>query len=209
MKKLIAIICVSFIAQVCFAQLTGTLHSLASKAWTTGTNQMCGPCHTPHNALSADAPLWSHFTTTATHVPYPDFPDGTMDATVPVPAGISLMCLSCHDGTVALDNYLPLNLVTTTIGGVWEVGTDLDNDHPISFVYNTALATSDGELYNPATKVTGLTGVGTIEADYLFGTAGSKTVECASCHDPHGTGIDKLVRYDNTNSELCLECHEK
>lgn len=98
---------------------------------------------------------------------------------------------------------------TTTMGAVpANLGTDLRNDHPISFVYNSALATADGGLYNPATQTSGLGG--TIEQDMLFGTAGSKTLECASCHDVHNTyGQPYMLLKSNNASALCLTCHNK
>lgn len=212
---LIAMLFVFAMAQMSFGQIVGTAHDFQDAAgfnldaWNTAvTNRICGPCHTPHNAiLPANAPLWSHLETVAAHTPYPGSPAGTMDAIVNAPSGISLVCLSCHDGTVALDNFIPVNGVTTPLVGSAMLGIDLSNDHPISFTYNDALATLDGELFFPLTDLTEIGG--TIENDYLFGTSGSMTLECASCHDPHGTGNPVLMRTLNTASELCLDCHNK
>ena len=88
--------------------------------------------------------------------------------------------------------------------GATLVGTDLKNDHPVSFTYNTALATADGELFNPSAANSGPTS--TIDADLLF----SSKVECASCHDVHNTqNIAKLLTVSNADSGLCLTCHDK
>ena len=88
------------------------------------------------------------------------------------------------------------------------VGTDLEDDHPVSFTYNTALATEDGGLFNPSVDTTSKGG--TIEVDLLFGTAGSKTVECSSCHDVHDEEDNTyLLQIDNAASALCLTCHDK
>jgi hypothetical protein len=82
------------------------------------------------------------------------------------PGGSSKLCLSCHDGTLALGNVNVLNgqanasiaMTGTGPGGTMPpgqgttsgftrfLGTDLRNDHPISVTYNSALATRDGEL---------------------------------------------------------------
>ena len=46
----------------------------------------------------------------------------------------------------------------------------------------------------------------------LFGTAGSRTMECASCHDVHNTASasnQNLLLISNTASALCLTCHNK
>ena len=90
------------------------------------------------------------------------------------------------------------------------VGTDLSNDHPISFTYDNALFVADPELFDPvnlASKTTALGG--TINDDMLFGGK----LECGSCHDVHN-GPDavtngKLLRISNTSSGLCLTCHNK
>ena len=65
------------------------------------------------------------------------------------PDGVSLLCLSCHDGTVALDAYGGDPGNAGTIGDQFDLGTDLNNDHPISIVYDSALATLDGGLHDP------------------------------------------------------------
>ncbi len=80
----------------------------------------------------------------------------------------------------------------------------MSNDHPISFTYDAALATSDGELFDPSTISSGLGG--TIAADMLFGNK----LECASCHDVHNAaGNPDLLVKANTASALCLTCHDK
>lgn len=182
--------------------ISGSAHDFSGKAWNT-TGQICVVCHTPHfsDTTVTTAPLWNHEVTTATYTLYSS---STLDATVGQPNDESLLCLSCHDGTVALDNFGGNTGGTNFIGGGVKVGTDLSDDHPVSFTYNTALATADGGLYDPATQTSGLGG--TIRADLLF----SDRLECASCHDPHnGAGIAKLLRKSNAASALCLTCHNK
>jgi hypothetical protein len=94
------------------------------------------------------------------------------------PSGVSKLCLSCHDGTVAEDSFGG-QVGTTFMSGSALVGTDLSNDHPISFTYDDTLAGNDGGLYPPSTTNSGLGG--TIAADMLFGGS----MECGSCHDVH------------------------
>ena len=186
-----------------FAKISGSSHDLSSQSY---TSEICNVCHTPHNASTVTtlgAPLWDHtVTTTATFTVYSST---TLNASMGQPAGVSKLCLSCHDGSVAIDAFGGATGSTSiTSGAATYVGTDLKNDHPVSFVYNTQLATDDGELFNPSAANSGPTS--TINADLLF----SSKVECASCHDVHNTAnIAKLLTVSNADSGLCLTCHDK
>lgn len=197
------------------AVITGSKHDLSPTGpgggLATGNNpedQLCIYCHTPHHSNTAvtDAPLWNHeVTATAAFTLYTSV---TLDATTTQPNGVSRLCLSCHDGTVALDSFGGMAGTAGTIAGIGtgsgNVGTDLSNDHPISFVYDTALATADGELWDPATRAAG---TGTIQSEWLFS---GNSFECASCHDVHnGTGFNPMLNADNNGSGLCLTCHNK
>jgi len=186
-----------------FAQngISGSAHDFSAAGW--GTTEICQACHTPHgaDATVAESPLWNHQVTAASFTPYAST---TLDATVGQPGGSSKLCLSCHDGTVALDNFGGTTVGTNFIGD--PIGPDLTTEHPISFNYDAALATLDGGLHDPTVILSGLAGGGTITADLLF--AGS--LECASCHDVHNAdNIAFLLRKANTASALCLTCHNK
>jgi predicted CXXCH cytochrome family protein len=194
------------------ATIVGSSHDLQAAAAGT-TDQICIFCHTPHNALTAVAPLWNRAAHTGggTYTVYTS-PTSTLDATVGQPSGVSLLCMSCHDGTVGIDSYGG-KTGTVKISGTPLLGTNLSNDHPISFQYTTSLATSDGELWNPSVKTvrlgTDTSQTGTVAAAMLF----SNSVECASCHDVHNKEIPAsglyLLRDSMTGSELCLNCHDK
>jgi predicted CXXCH cytochrome family protein len=180
--------------------IVGSDHDFSGEAWN-GSGEICLPCHTPHNALSTLVPLWNHATSGATFTLYSSV---TLDATVGQPSAASLACLSCHDGTVALDSFGGNTGTTFIGGGGHNLGTDLSNDHPVSFTYDAALATTDGGLHDPSTVNSGLGG--TIDADLLLGSK----MECASCHDVHNAaGLNGLLRIDNAASALCLTCHDK
>lgn len=179
--------------------ITGSKHDFSGAAWNT-SGKICLPCHTPHHTTDTTAPLWNHETTVAT---FQQYASTTMDATVGQPDGESMACLSCHDGTVALDSFGG-NTGTTLITGNALVDVDLRNDHPVSFTYDPALATTDGSLHNPATTDSGL-GL-QIDDDMLF----SGKMQCASCHDVHNsTGLAGLLVKTNDGSDLCLTCHNK
>ena len=183
--------------------------------------RVCAFCHTPHHAI-ADAsatylPLWSHnITTQRTFAPYQS---ATLNATIVDPlSGPSLLCMSCHDGVVAVDqHYNGVNTGAkltsdgfngTAIGLKNAAGeTDLSNDHPIGFVYADAQLADSG-LRLPTSS---LTPTKTIN-DQL--TAGVMT--CATCHDVHNK--DNVVQKGASNyflmgnqdgSAFCLGCHIK
>jgi predicted CXXCH cytochrome family protein len=205
MKKLLVLSVSLLLSAGLFAQISGSAHDFSGYGWSGG--EICAPCHTPHNALTPQlAPLWNH---TSAAGPWQEYVgSGTLDATVGQPAGVSRACLSCHDGSVALDSFggVAGTVMIGTINPNADFGTDLRNDHPISFTYNTALATADGELFDPATTNSGLGG--TIQNDLLF----SDSMECASCHDVHNTNTaagTPLLRITNIASALCLTCHDK
>jgi predicted CXXCH cytochrome family protein len=178
----------------------------------TGT-QVCVYCHAPHNGAGTTL-LWNHAASAATYNLYNSTVSSTMNAAPSQPAGVSKLCLSCHDGTIAIDSFGGVTGTKVATGGAL-LGIDLRNDHPIGFVYNAALVTADPGLRAVSTAATIGTGnTGTIETKMLFGAAGSATMECASCHDVHnstsGTAVEsKLLRITTSASALCTTCHIK
>lgn len=200
-----------------------THHDFSRLGWTGG--ELCVPCHTPHNANTevAGSPLWNHELTEAVHTPYTS---QTLDATPGQPNGTSKLCLSCHDGTVAGDSFGGRQ-GAAFLPALWfsadpVLGLDLTNDHPVSFVFDAALAQQDGELHDPTVTVSGLGS--TITEDLLR----DGKMECSSCHDVHvgrkpagaacaachtapGLGVPETLslRKANAGSALCLTCHDK
>jgi predicted CXXCH cytochrome family protein len=176
------------------ASIVGSPHDLSGRGW--GTNEICIFCHTPHNAKSPQlVPLWNHASTAATFTLYSS---STLNAVPGQPSNNSKACLSCHDGTVALDSY-GARTGTNFISGGALLGTDLSNDHPISFTYDAALATADGALVTPANASQVVAGIPLYTAK----------VECASCHDVHNPANGDFLRFSNAGSALCLKCHIK
>lgn len=135
----------------------------------------------------------------ATYTPYSS---STMIAHVGQPSGSSKLCLSCHDGTVALGQInnpfttIPLqNSVTTMPLGPNNFGTDLTTHHPISFTYDAALAAADGNLNVPASLTNH------VRLD------NNSQVQCTSCHDPHNDQYGNFLVVADDGSTLCLACH--
>lgn len=184
-------------------QIQGTEHDLGTGGNASDNGQICVYCHTPHNALQdplkAVPPLWNKDFTTAT---FQIYASSTIDNPSGQPEGVSLACLSCHDGTLALDaminppnGFLPTGDKMTPGGHL--LGTDLSNDHPISIGYSLS---SDPAFVDPSL----------VDLPLFAGTFDtSNQVECASCHNVHDDQIDPFLRKSNTGSQLCLTCHIK
>lgn len=186
------------------ASIQGSAHDFSALD---ANQQICVFCHASHEADTTvnDAPLWNHDVTTKN---YQLYNSPTFDASPVQPSGASRLCLSCHDGTIAVDAYGG-NSGVIFLGGSAAIGADeLVNDHPVSFVYDDALAVQDGELYSPSAAPSGLGG--TISQDLLF----NGSMECASCHDVHNGASaeavnDNLLIITRVRSQICLTCHDK
>ena len=236
MRKLNLVLIGAALALPTLAQATiiGSPHDLSQATWNTRKG-VCSPCHAAHNTDPAQlVPLWSHATTTATFTPYSS---PTMQATPGQPTGASLACLSCHDGTVAINQMISGQQGSTAeyIDPSAQIGPNLHNTHPVSFTYDSALATADGALNDPDTyhigdpvptagntapvpsswSGTSITGWTLNKA--LLGS--SHTMQCSSCHDVHKdigsaptSGI--MVKISGTDasgrgSTICRNCHLK
>jgi hypothetical protein len=118
---------------------------------TTATTQVCVFCHTPHGAQTdAAVPLWNKVLTTATYTRYSSILAPSFTSQEAPVGSVSIACLSCHDGTQAMDVVLNLpgsglydaggvaidgGIGVMTGSPVPMLGTDLSNDHPISMQY--------------------------------------------------------------------------
>jgi len=141
------------------ADVSNTVHNLSSSgpagrnvyASAGQTNQVCVFCHTPHGAGS-ELPLWNH---QPTAVAAYTLPDNAMPLWMPDKG--SRLCLSCHDGTVALGALInmPGTAASGTVlmegpavdpstkrllaGSYGFLGIDLSTTHPISIAVNDTL----------------------------------------------------------------------
>jgi hypothetical protein len=226
------------------AGILGSPHDFSGRSWNTDPADpatVCSTCHTPHHADSTVVPLWSHQTTSQAFIMYNNANVSVANLQAPVdnqPAGISKACLSCHDGTVAINTYGGANMANRITHGAPEyvtnnanLGVDLTHTHPISLSYTPAIvgpgANQDKWLYNPNTTpvLTPASGTFVPGNDMTingFLLNGKNRLECSSCHDVHnqeGTPYDavnnpKLVKIvgtdaQNNGSLLCRSCHNK
>jgi len=188
--------------------IAGSAHDFSS---INNDGQICVNCHTPHSADTTVAT--DHEVTNSTFLLYSS---PTMNSAPGQPTGSSVLCLSCHDGTVAVDSFGGNTGVDFITPGDGEyIGTDLSDDHPISITYDSALANADPGLNDPsATTVTiGLGGDKTNTGTVSNLMLPADQVQCSSCHDVHNGFVPPaepdLLLVSRTNSSICLTCHNK
>ena len=191
-------------------------------AGATSTNT-CSECHTIHHAPDpARGPLWIHTPTANTFKTYDQSGSETFPSGLTVLLGSSSKaCLSCHDGSVAInsqDSGAMPGTTTTIKGGkpvfiatnaipVENVGSydDLTHMHPIGVNYASAVAAlPTGDLNPVSTPIAG----GTIASVMLK----NGSLECSSCHDIHrtqGTSTTSGIYTIASGQNLCLTCHNK
>ena len=102
----LAFVLLFFIVCDLYAAVANTKHNLSISG--PGTIKaatepgICIFCHAPHNA-APDTALWNRRNPGTTYTPYTS---STTKSNPGQPNGGSLMCLSCHDGTIALGEVL-------------------------------------------------------------------------------------------------------
>ena len=176
-------------------------------------NTVCGVCHTPHHADPNSGPLWGHvsissagwtmYATTIGQGAQSSPGANVKYGTVTAPNPSSLACLSCHDGSVAINAYgNPANAATPIcVSGSAAISQDqglnknLSHSHPISFNYQSVVgigANKDQWIYDQSSPVlvpTANSSTFTPGPDMTvkgFLLDGQGNVECSSCHDVHG-----------------------
>ena len=223
MKKLLVLI--AFAAALTSAQAATSYgvylspHDFSKATWNSRAG-LCSTCHTAHNTNpDYSAPLWAHKSTTTVFNPYTS---PTMDAPDKgsLPSAASKACLSCHDGSLAVNTDVS-GAVTGTTGAQFATGiisSDLHLTHPISITYDPV---ADTGLFPVDTLIPWTSAAAGNLAGKPLGKSlllGGK-VECASCHDVHKmdgyapfSGIMTRIGGTDANgvgSTLCRTCHNK
>ena len=162
--------------------MLGAFRAFAACSWSTAQSADGLPTFTLYNSKSFDL----------------------LGVTITQPDGASKLCLGCHDGSYAVFAYIP------DTEAIFEPG-DLENSHPISFVYDDTLAGNVplNGLKVPSVALSGLTTGGTIQDDLLDE---NDKMQCTSCHDPHTTGLGEYLlryEYDDNDEVICRVCHNK
>jgi len=190
----------------CGAGFTGSEHDSTTRHSSMGA---CAECHTPHKGkstllmwnqqLSQNSFSWSDATTTTAGTTLPKFSGQSYQ-------GMSVKCLSCHDGSVAAGTGNWYNNTTQPAGTHYVSANDneapggnLMGVHPLAVPYPYMQA---GSTYNNSTTGAGIalsewvpnpsagairlyndsTGTGRITAGAVLAKTG---IECGSCHDIH------------------------
>jgi predicted CXXCH cytochrome family protein len=210
MKRPLLIVMLCVLAVTAKAQVSGDVlgsHnlSLSGTSPVKGALDPCLFCHVPHSGVQTpNGALWSQ---TLSSQVYKSYGSTTLHNTSqqPMLGGDSSLCLSCHDGTVAVGQTVPSGQIQMS-GNMFpadKFGTDLQGSHPFSL--KTPMVDAPDLVQSLTTTHT--------TADPLHAVnLINNDVECTSCHTPHSQMVDTisknfLVR-DSSSGQLCLSCHE-
>lgn len=225
----IVAVCIVIVVPVfALAGISTTKHNLSvsgpGPVQAQSETQICIFCHTPHNS-SPSSPLWNHTPSSVAH--YTNYWSPTLKSyaspsAAPPIDGFSKLCLGCHDGTVALGSLVSRHndiVQMVTVPGVVDasgkllpgaagyMGTDLSGGHPVSIVFDGALAAKR----NADPLLMQLKWPLADQDVKLYPTQGGYGVQCTSCHEPHGAkggpGAPPFWQKP-TYGEVCVVCHD-
>ena len=158
--------------------------------------RICVFCHVPHHG--------DHGNNRPSPAPASQRAPGAIrradDPRASPPGGSSRLCLSCHDGTIAVGQTLAAGNIAMRGSPDGKIGAgssrldDLSSSHPVSFHLN-ASAKEHAPL--PGDRV---------QLDR------QGQVQCTSCHDPHSEsnvpGEKNFLVKSSRGSTLCDSCHQ-
>jgi len=234
------------------AGINDTRHNLGSGTGIAGRNQVtdtaevCVFCHTPHGgSTTAPVPLWNKRLGAngapaggGSYTTYASLQTPSLDGAVADVGSVSMACLSCHDGTQAMDNIInapgsgglsatgggndglgytwtspgsTVNPAGRLTGGAALIGTDLSNDHPIGIQYCGGGLTGSG-----GTGAAGVPATGTCrDGDFRIPQTGVINTNQIFWVDTGGTGKQRtdMPLYQRSTGGLgplveCASCHD-
>ena len=199
-------------------------------------NEVCVYCHTPHNArVDAGAPLWNRQDPTTNYTLYSS---SSLSSQPGQPGPQSMVCLSCHDGTISVDAVI--NAPTSTTWENWE-----NPSYPGYNSYHGRMQGPEAPDYYAFRDCGGCHGDNPIASRSLSATFISTTladdhpinitypvnatsdfkpvaeaeqggaklyagkVECLSCHNVHNPQYGSFLIKSNSGSAVCYTCHTK
>jgi hypothetical protein len=182
---------------------------VTARAFAAHSDLGCLNCHAPHHAGDPNdpkaygVPLWNNANTKdglPVFTLYSSKSFTKLGVTITQPDGASKLCLGCHDGS-----YTGVDPKGSKIF----LAADLARSHPVSFVYDSALAAKAPNSIRDPSSTSGFGG--TITQDLLDS---QNKMQCTSCHDIHvgGKTVNHL-RWDPGISlgevKMCNTCHNK
>lgn len=194
----------------------------------TTESQVCVFCHTPHSRSAVKrAPLWNH---TLSNASYQGYTSRTLLSPSVQPDESSKLCLSCHDGTVAVASLVNTggshsNLSVAGIGAAGtmpnrpsNLGTDLSGHHPVSIEINQSLIHDKKAQCDKSVvswKICFPSQFAKLrKTKNAYGSSSSGSgLQCTSCHDPHedpSPGMTLFLRVGDKKNfdQLCTDCHK-
>ena len=218
-------------ANVATAGIANTKHNLVGATndnrVTAGTDEICVFCHTPHAAQTGvGAPLWNKNLPSGTS--FTMYSSTSMDGGAANLTGSpSLVCLSCHDGTQAMDNIINapgsggyqanggganglgytwnqgpnarVNAEGVLSSGVALLGTDLSNDHPIGIPYCGGGLTGSGAVVSGACS----------DLDFQTGTGANNNLKTATINSLQVFWVDTPVGTANTRQRTDIQLYTR
>ncbi|GFO64829.1 cytochrome C [Geomonas paludis] len=223
--------------------VNGSLHDMngIASANQDKAGRVCVFCHAPHHAIKDDLgatnyPLWNH--TLVDPTKYTGYTWATpANATFGVAdinvatvitdplIGPSRLCMSCHDGAIAIDQHGGLDGTMAQAGGTTvanraKLTNDLSNTHPIGFDYNAAATARNAAAGNGSATAGGAAEI--VPSDYGFAT-GINVVSTVANQPIAGQGVyNEVLRGQPTDTGFkpikdtlfqgtymtCATCHE-
>lgn len=206
------------------AGISDTKHNLTTSG--TGPNkqsttqQICVFCHTPHASnTTISAPLWNKTTPSGTYSTYAAMNSTTIDGQILAVGSVSAACLSCHDGTQAMDNIINApgsgqydstgggsgglayswSSGGDTIGGtgtntVANLSQDLKNDHPIGIEYCGGGVSGSGTTVSGTCK----------DSDFITQNSASLKLQTKEVNGQQVFWVDTTTSGTRTKNDMIL-----
>jgi len=202
-------------------------------------DEVCVFCHTPHGASTdaangANTLLWNRVSSPSPgsgYAGYTMYSSASFTISPAAPTGISMMCMSCHDGVTS---------VAANMGAFPTLLNAPGTGNPsVIYTIDASKTGAIGDVYDGPTGFLGIWGAnignalpgggGTIDLSNdhpisfaypatssvlqeptdprlrLFGT--TKKLECATCHTVHDNTNAPFLAMPNTSSLMCRNCH--
>jgi predicted CXXCH cytochrome family protein len=194
--------------------IVGSKHDLSD-----GGVELCVHCHMP-NATQSNTPpppIWANSIKLDKFATYASPPNE--EACTARPGGVSMVCMSCHDGTSGRAVYSdPQQRVVGAVdAGKGSKGDECLKCHsemPGSNKPKPELSMAHKWMIHPVSRA-----YPAGERGYLSLPDNTKgwpdvrlfegRVECPSCHNVHDPTVAPFLRISNAGSAICVRCHEK